>query len=445
VSQDKTEHPSVSIRMANVVPYRNQGAVHGAEELGVHVTKVKKSTPDGEHPDVLSDVDSDTTDISSDMESVLSIVAPTISSKTSIQGEISLFAADEIISLLLEDEELRVLFTEAIQSDRVGPARFERNLRRLLNRYSVDLKEEAESNEEKAAVYLIRSRSRYLANDIRKKFTSGKDSDRPYETLKKRSDHKINSSKAVERYLAESAPISQTARVEDNTLRRPANFLSEDSENDVEGNETQSEGANSDSDFEENSADDDITESQNFEKLPKLSMVKTFMVTSTAFSMFRRNLQQFIQPPSRSEICRLLAKLSRPERNNSIPESSKAKLRILVTDLDFISPCQIRISYQETSSFSNHLKGIVEDLTKETWEWWPLKPRIRPLPPGHARLRWDCVSIRSLGIGKCTNRRSPVAKNAGKTFPHPLQDELHILHSKSLPRRKRVALLLCEC
>lgn len=90
VPQDKTEHPNVSIRMANVAPYRNQGAVHDAEELGVHVTKVKKSTPDGEHPNVLSDVDSDTTDISSDMESVLSIVAPTVSSKTSIQGEISL-------------------------------------------------------------------------------------------------------------------------------------------------------------------------------------------------------------------------------------------------------------------------------------------------------------------------------------------------------------------
>jgi hypothetical protein len=110
--------------------------------------------------------------------------------------------------------------------------------------------------------------------------------------------------------------------VEDGTLHRPANFLSEDSENDAEGNETRSEGANSDSDCEENSADDDITESQNYEKLPKLSIVKTFMVTSTAFSMFRRNLQQFIRPPSRSEICRLLAKLSRPERNNSIPQDS---------------------------------------------------------------------------------------------------------------------------
>ena len=324
--QYETEHPEGSSRMANVTSYLNQGALHEAKDPAVQVMKMKKSIPYEEHLDILSDIDSDTTDISSDMESVLSIAAPTVSSKTSIHGEISLFAADEFATLLLEDEELRVLFTAAIQSDRVGPARFERNLRRLLNQYSVDLKEEAESNEEKAAVYLIRSRSRYLANDIRRKVTSVKDSDAQYENLKERSDHKINSLRAVEQYLTGSNPIDATARVEHINLHRPANFLSEDSGNEPESSEWQSEGVNSDSDFEEKSADDDITESQNYEKLPKLSMVKDFMTTSTAFSMFRENLRQFIQLASRSKLGRLLAKLSKPERNSSIPESSKSKL-----------------------------------------------------------------------------------------------------------------------
>jgi hypothetical protein len=425
--------------MTNVESYCNQGALHEAEGLGVQVKE--ESMPDEEHPEILSDIDSDTTDISSDMESVLSIVAPTVSSKTSIQGEISLFAADEFITLLLEDEELRVLFAAAIQSGRVGPERFERNLRRLLNQYSVNLKEEADSNEEKAAVYLIRSRSRYLANDIRRKLTSVKDSDRQYEILTEQSDHKINSLKAVERYLAESNPIDETARVEDSNIRRPANFLSADSGNEAESSERQPEGVNSDSD-DGDSADDDITESQNYEKLPKLSMVKDFMITSTAFSMFRENLRQFIQPASRSKLGRLLAKLSKPERNNSIPESSKSKLRSLIRDLDCISPGQIRISYQESSSLLNHLKGIVEELTKETSEWWPLKPRMRDLSPGYARLRWDCVSFRPLATGEYTNGRSPVAKNGGKMFPHMLQDELHIFHSKYLPRRTCVTHLL---
>jgi hypothetical protein len=442
VPQYETEHPEVSSRMTNVTSYLNQGALHEAKDLGVQVMKMKKSIPYEEHPDILSDIDSDTTDISSDMESVLSIVAPTVSSKTSIHGEISLFAVDEFATLLLKDEELRVLFTAAIQSDRVGPARFERNLRRLLNQYSVDLKEEAESNEEKAAVYLIRSRSRYLANDIRRKVTSVKDSDTQYENLKERSDHKINSLRAVEQYLAESNPIGETARVEHRNLHRPANFPSEDSGNEPESSEWQSEGINSDSDFEEKSTDDDITESQNYEKLPKLSMVKDFITTSTAFSMFRENLRQFIQSASRSKLGRLLAKLSKPERNNSILESSKSKLRSLITDLEFISPGQIRISYQESSSLLNHLKGIIEDLTKETWQWWPFKPRMRPLPPGYARLHWRCVSFRPLATGECTNGCSPVAKNAGRMFPHMLQDELRVFHSKDLPRRSCLALLL---
>jgi hypothetical protein len=239
----------------------------------------------------------------------------------------------------------------------------------------------------------------------------------------------------VERYLADSNP-------KDSNQRRHANFLSENSWNETESSERQPEGVNSDSDFEENSADDDITESQNYEKLPKLSLVKDFMITSTAFSTFRENLRQFIQPASRSKLGRLLAKLSKPEQNNSIPEPSKSKLRSLIRDLDFISSDQIRISYHESSSLLNHLKGIVEDLTKETWEWWPLKPRMRPLASGDARLRWDCVSFRPLATGEYTNGRSPVAKNAGKMFPHMLHDELSIFHNKTLPRRTCVTLLL---
>jgi hypothetical protein len=230
--------------------------------------------------------------------------------------------------------------------------------------------------------------------------------------------------------------------MEDSNLRQSANFSSEDSGDEAKSSERELKGVNSDSEFEENSAEDDITESQNYEKLPKLSMVKDFMITSTALSMFRENFRQFIQPASRSKLGRLLAKLSKPGRNNSIPESSKSKLRSLIRDLDFISPGQIRISYQESSSLLNYLKGIVEKLTKETWEWWPLKPRMRPLCRGYARLHWGCVSFRPLKTGEYTNRRSPVAKNAGKMFPHMLQDELSSFHSKPLPRQECVTLLI---
>jgi hypothetical protein len=230
--------------------------------------------------------------------------------------------------------------------------------------------------------------------------------------------------------------------MEDSNLRRSANVLSEDSGDEAKSSEREPKGVNSDSEFEENGADDDITESQNYEKLPKLSVVKDFMITSTAFSMFRENLRQFIQPASRPKLGLLLAKLSKPGRNNSIPESSKSKLRSLIRDLDFISPGQIRISYKESSSLLNYLKGIVEKLTKETWEWWPLQPRMRPLCHGYARLHWDCVSFRPLKTGEYTNRRSPVAKNAGKMFPHMLQDKLSSFHRKPLPRQKCVTLLI---
>jgi hypothetical protein len=123
------------------------------------------------------------------------------------------------------------------------------------------------------------------------------------------------------------------------------------------------------------------------------------MTSSRAFITLRENLRQFVHPDFKSKLSRLVAKLAKPKHQNSISESFKSKLNGLISELDSIPPSRIRISYQDNSGFSNRIKIIIEDLTKETWEWWPLKPRMRPLPPGQAHLHWDCVSCRPRYLG----------------------------------------------
>src|SRR6266542_4059759 len=101
---------------------------------------------------MLSETDSDSgSQLVSDVESVLSVAVSMNSSKTSNQGQISGLAADEF-SLIFEDETLKSLYITAVKSAKIGADRFERNLSRLLNQLSVDLRNEARSSDQNAVV-----------------------------------------------------------------------------------------------------------------------------------------------------------------------------------------------------------------------------------------------------------------------------------------------------
>lgn len=43
-------------------------------------------------------------------------------------------------------------------------------------------------------------------------------------------------------------------------------------------------------------------------------------------------------------------------------------------------------------SLVNEAKAWIEDLVQEPINWWPLRPRIHPLPAGYVRVNWKCVS-----------------------------------------------------
>ena len=57
-----------------------------------------------------------------------------------------------------------------------------------------------------------------------------------------------------------------------------------------------------------------------------------------------------------------------------------------------IIPSGLARSSVPKPSIINRIKAYVEDLTQETWDWWPLKPCHRELDSGHVQIKWHCVS-----------------------------------------------------
>ena len=64
-----------------------------------------------------------------------------------------------------------------------------------------------------------------------------------------------------------------------------------------------------------------------------------------------------------------------------------------ITEACSQSSAAIEITDTEQRSASNRFKGYIEYITEESWEWWPLTPRLRPLHTGESRVKWRCVSF----------------------------------------------------
>lgn len=47
----------------------------------------------------------------------------------------------------------------------------------------------------------------------------------------------------------------------------------------------------------------------------------------------------------------------------------------------------------EEHTISNKFKCRVEDTTGQKWDWWPFAPRLLPLQPDQARVKFQCVSF----------------------------------------------------
>lgn len=63
-------------------------------------------------------------------------------------------------------------------------------------------------------------------------------------------------------------------------------------------------------------------------------------------------------------------------------------------EISWVPTRLLEFSHDTTSSRSDSLKAFVEQSMGETWNWWPLAPRLHALRFGYCRLKWKSVRIR---------------------------------------------------
>jgi hypothetical protein len=71
-----------------------------------------------------------------------------------------------------------------------------------------------------------------------------------------------------------------------------------------------------------------------------------------------------------------------------IPSESGSDPRAIMS----IPADRIWFSAEDDTSTLNRLKIFLEDLTRENWNWWPLRPKMQRLRENQTRLHWRCVS-----------------------------------------------------
>ena len=268
-----------------------------------------------------------------------------------VSEKFSLPTADELVTWLLQNAELGIIYQAVLESGQAGVDRFERNFRPILIQYSRDLKKEARNRGQIFAAVLVRRRSRYISNKLRQKLDGPGRSDKHDHILhgEDLSNFKISMMKMAQ-HLDEELSFSET-----------------------------------------DTSDDDLDD-----KLPELSQIKEFMFTSRAFLALRATVWQLVD------------------------DSLKLNLKRLTTEIECCRATPIVVSHEAIETIPNRVKGVIEDLTRVSWDWWPLKPRRRHIPAGYARIRWYCVSALTCYVARA-NSTSHVARSVAKTFQCFLQ------------------------
>lgn len=125
----------------------------------------------------------------------------TFSSASSIADRVEV--VDQLVSLMLDDKGLEALCVDGFT--RLHADRFERNLRRLLRIYALELCREASTEIETKAARFVKARVRYMVSSIRRAVDPG--SVRKAEEMKSLLDQKVEKELSVEHYLQTNQEI----------------------------------------------------------------------------------------------------------------------------------------------------------------------------------------------------------------------------------------------
>jgi len=69
------------------------------------------------------------------------------------------------------------------------------------------------------------------------------------------------------------------------------------------------------------------------------------------------------------------------------------EIACVAKEISWVPPHIITSSKDVGGSYSDGIKTCVEQFMGETWNWWPLAPRLQRLRPGYYRVEWKSVSL----------------------------------------------------
>jgi hypothetical protein len=271
-----------------------------------------------------------------------------------------------LIDLLSEDNVIISCCTNALGDARFRPNRVQNKLRRLLKQCAVMLKKD-----ESVAYYdrqilhpFLKHVSRNVSYQLCKVLEGGGDAS----TLRLDSspdgrDHL----RKVEWYFMK---LQSRVGMSDHSV--PNN--GDDSE--------------SDSDSEDDEDEDDMLQVE----CPTLDHVRRVLVNCEAYQKLRNDLFLFVYPSFHDRVMKLVAKFRNP-RQAGIPSSHYYDWSRILTEMRCVVPEKILFTNPQQFDLLNTCKGAAEGWTKVKWDWWPLKPYMRPLSEHERRLFWTCVRI----------------------------------------------------
>ena len=365
------EHPDTLASMENLASvFMDLNRWQEAEKLEKEVRSIQKRLLRDKHPSVLNTIkilgiidqklsteeasDSENSDIS-DPESIVTTFsyATSLSSKTTFTEPIVANGVEVFAALLLKNENFQRICKAALQEKSIPRTRIHRNLGKLFKLFASQLARETQGNQHANAIKFVRGASSSIASRV------------------------LQSPGIVDISVLDKTNIGE---LEETNSR--AKVIGTEDVGDLTAN---AEPVGSDSDDHLSLEDLDL---QGQEIMDELQKVENFFFQSNAFQIMERRFFDFVYPSLRSI---LMNWISYQRRIEIFTKEQLQDLELIVSELQHISSDQITLSLSDKRSFINSFKGKLEELTGETWDWWPLKPHMRILAKDNARLHCECV------------------------------------------------------
>lgn len=410
-----SEHPATLTSMSNLaVTYSEQGQIGYAEVLQDEVLEERKQQLGETHPDTLvsmtnlalndsqlgllehgTDLEDfqrakdlalrvanenlssrSDTDAHSRPESVFSL-GPVSTTSMSSAMSLNAWPIERFVDALFLNDEIKVVNTAAFSDQMIDYEAFQRNFRRLVIRFGANLRSESRNKEQRVAGRLIQLKAADIAGVV------------AHATGVKSHNERTRQFASLKSFPEESVYDKLARTLGDPPLQDLDSAQSQGTRHDKHASET---AWSEDRDSVASASADEEPEDDGLEAQPfgEFASLRDFILASHSYQGLKDELVAFV---CRNYTKRIENVLRCTPRDNAEAKHSRQELQSFASEFRWLSSTDVNISFEVVQTWTNSLKAFVEDTLGESWNWWPLKARVQPIPRGYARVRWSCASL----------------------------------------------------